>query len=145
MEAGEQEPQKRQGGGIKLAGPTLADHIEKSTFSEDYRVFTTHSSRNRNAGPSPASPIAPRSHELYAVTTERHQSHAGQPPANRVRRLRQDGSRWPGAWTRPQRGPTFPTRSATIGRSRDRFRLVEIFQTRLAKLTGDAKMLIWNR
>jgi hypothetical protein len=56
MEAGEQEPQKRQGGGIKLAGPTLADHIEKSTFSEDYRVFTTHSSRNRNAGLSPASP-----------------------------------------------------------------------------------------
>ena len=90
-------------------------------------------------------PIAPRSHKLYAVTTERHQSHAGQPPANRVRRLRQDGSRWPGAWPRPQRGPTFPTRSATIGRSRDRFRLVEIFQTRLAKLTGDAKMLIWNR
>jgi len=55
LEAGEQEPQKRQGG-IKVTGPTLADHIEKSMFSEDYRVFTTHSSRNRNAGLSPASP-----------------------------------------------------------------------------------------
>jgi len=53
--------------------------------------------------------------------------------------------RWPGAWPRRQRGPTFPTRSAAIGRSRDRVRLVEIFQTRLAKLTADAKMLIWNR
>jgi hypothetical protein len=86
LEAGEQEPQKRQVG-IKLTGPTLADHIEKSTFSEDYRVFASHSSRNRNAGLSRASaPIVPSSHELYAVTTERHQSHAGQPPANRVRR-----------------------------------------------------------
>jgi len=129
-----------------MTGPTLADHIEKSTFSEDCRVFAIRSSGNRNAGLSRASaPIAPRSHELCAGTTERHQSHAGQPPANRVRRLRQDGSRWPGAWPRPQRGPTSPTRSSTIGRSRDRFRLVEIFQTRLAKLTGDAKMLIWNR
>jgi hypothetical protein len=57
LEAGEQEPQKRQGG-IKLTGPTLADHIEKSTFSEDYRAFTTHSSRNRNAGLSRASPLS---------------------------------------------------------------------------------------
>lgn len=55
MEAGEQEPQKRPGG-IKLTGPTLADHIEKSTFSEDYGVFTTHSSRNRNAGLSQVPP-----------------------------------------------------------------------------------------
>ena len=55
LEAGEQEPQKRQGG-IKLTGPTLADHIEKSTFSEDYRVFATHSSRNRNAGLSQLPP-----------------------------------------------------------------------------------------
>jgi hypothetical protein len=54
------KPESRNRKSAKVAssmtGPTLADHIEKSTFSEDYRVFTTHSSRNRNAGLSPASP-----------------------------------------------------------------------------------------
>ena len=109
MEAGEQEPQKRQGSGIKLAGPTLADHIEKSTFSEDCRVFAIRSSGNRNAGLSRASaPIAPRSHELCAGTTERHQSHAGQPPANRVRRLRQDGSPLAGRMAAPTTRTNIP-------------------------------------
>ena len=49
--------------------------LKKQRFREDDRVFASHSSRNRNVGLSRASaPIAPCIHELYADTTEHHQS-----------------------------------------------------------------------
>ena len=107
------KPESRNRKSAKVAssmtGPTLADHIEKSTFSEDCRVFAIRSSGNRNAGLSRSSaPIAPRSHELCAGTTERHQSHAGQPPANRVRRLRQDGSPLAGRMAAPTTRTNIP-------------------------------------